>query len=92
MDAQVRQALVTAASNVQLREILTFFYRDHPQGASFDGLKEMLFLHDAFDEAPLRQLVEQDILVMDKDKYRITRSARLILDRDPTILMEEFLR
>lgn len=92
MDAAVRQRLVAASQNIQTREILTFLYRDHPQGASFDGVKEMLFLHDAFEEAGLRQLVTGKILVFDGKRYKIAADARQVLDRDPTILMDEFLR
>ena len=92
MDIAIRQRLVDAAQNIQLREILTFLYRDHPQGASFEGLKEMLFIHDSFEEERLKALVEQHILVFDGARYKIAADARQVLDRDPVILMDEFLR
>ena len=92
MNAVIRQRLVDVTKHVQTREILTFFYRDHPQGASFEGLKEGLFLHDAFEESQLRQLVEQQVLIFDGTRYKLTADARQVLDRDPTILMDEFLR
>lgn len=92
MNPAVRQNLVEAAQDVQTREILTFLYRDHPQGASFEGLKEMLFLHDTFDEELLKELVEAGILAFDGKRYKISATARQVLDRDPTILMDEFLR
>ena len=92
MNAAIRQRLAEAAKDVQMREILTFLYRDHPQGAPFEGLKEMLFLHDNFEEARLQQLVEDKILIFDGTRYKIAVTARQVLDRDPVILMEEFLR
>ena len=92
MNAALRQRLADAAKDVQTREILTFFYRDHPQGASFEGLKEMLFLHDVFEEAALQQLVAQQMLAFDGKRYTLTAEARQVFDRDPTILMDEFLR
>ena len=92
MDLTIRQRLVAAASDVQTREVLTFLYRDHPQGASFEGLKEMLFLHENFEEARLQQLMAEEILVFDGTRYKIAAAARQVLDRDPVILMDEFLR
>jgi hypothetical protein len=92
MDLSMRQRLVDEASDVQTREVLTFLYRDHPQGASFEGLKEMLFLHEAFEEARLQQLVTDRVLAFDGKRYRVAADARTVLDRDPTILMDEFLR
>ena len=92
MNALMRQRFVDATQDVQMREILTFLYRDHPQGAAFEGLKEMLFLHDNFEESRLTQLVEEKILAFDGKRYKIAADARQVLDRDPTILMDEFLR
>lgn len=88
----MRQRLQAAAQDIQTREILTFLYRDHPQGASFEGLKEMLFLHDAFEESQLTRLVEEKILAFDGKRYKVSADARQVLDRDATILMDEFLR
>ena len=92
MNPIIRQQLVTAASHIQTREVLTFLYRDHPQGASFEGLKEMLFLHEDFEESRLQRLVNEKVLMFDGTRYKICADARQILDRDPTILMDEFLR
>ena len=92
MNAEMRLRLVEATQDVQMREILTFLYRDHPQGASFEGLKEMLFIHEDFEETRLRQLVEEKVLAFDGKRYKITADARQVLDRDPVILMDEFLR
>ena len=92
MNGAIRQRLVEAANDIQTREILTFLYRDHPQGASFEGLKEMLFLHEAFEEARLQRLVEERVLAFDGKRYKIAADARQVLDRDPVILMDEFLR
>lgn len=92
MNAELRQRLVEAAKAPQRREIITFLYRDHPHGASFEGLKEMLFLHDAFEESQLGQLVEQRILAFDGQRYQVSADARQVLDRDTTILMDAFLR
>lgn len=92
MDVALRQRLVDVTQDVQVREILTFLYRDHPQGSSFEGLKEMLFIHEDFQEARLQQLVEGKLLTFDGTRYKISVDARPILDRDPTILMDEFLR
>ena len=92
MNAALRQRLVEVAQDVQIREILTFFYRDQPQGGSFEGLKEMLFIHENFEEARLQQLVEDKILAFDGTRYKISVDTRQILDRDPVILMDEFLR
>jgi hypothetical protein len=92
MDTIMRQRLQAAAQDIQTREIMTFLYRDHPQGASFEGLKEMLFLHDAFEESRLTRLVEEKILVFDGKRYKVSADARQVLDRDATILMDEFLR
>ena len=92
MNPVIRQQLVTAASHIQTREVLTFLYRDHPQGASFEGLKEMLFLHEDFEESRLQRLVYEKVLMFDGTRYQISADARQVLDRDPTILMEEFLR
>ena len=92
MNPAIRQRLVEATKDVQTREIITLLYRDHPQGAAFEGVKEMLFLHDAFEESQLTRLVEQKILAFDGKKYTVSADARQILDRDPTILMDEFLR
>jgi hypothetical protein len=88
MDMTMRQRLVEAAGDVQPREILTFLYRDHPQGASCDGLKEMLFLHEAFEETGLRQLVDAKVLAFDGTRYMIAAEARQVLDRDPTIVLD----
>ncbi len=92
MNLGLRQQLAEAAQDVQVREILTFLYRDHPQGAAFEGLKEMLFIHDDFPEDRLQTLVASRLLSHDGTRYRIAADARQILDRDPTILMDEFLR
>ena len=92
MNAQIRQQLAEAAKDVQMREILTFLYRDHPQGAAFAALKETLFLHEAFEEARLQGLVPAGVLSFDGSRYRISGEARQVLDRDPVILMDEFLR
>ena len=92
MNSAVHHRLVESAKDIQMREILTFLYRDHPQGASFEGLKEMLFLHENFDEARLTQLVGEKMLSFDGQRYKIAADARQILDRDPVILMDEVLR
>ena len=92
MNADVRQRLAEAAKDVRTREVLTCLYRDRPQGASFEGLKEMLFLHDDFKEDSLAQLADGQVLVVSGGRYKLTSSARQVLDRDPVILMDEFLR
>ena len=92
MNLAIRQHFIEAARDVRVREILTFLYRDHPQGSSFEGLKEMLFLHENFHEERLEQLVDQKILAFDGTRYKLVADARQLLDRDPTILMDEFLR
>ena len=92
MNLALRQRLVDAAKDVQVREILTFLYRDHSQGASFEGLKEMLFIHEDFQEGRLTQLVNDKALAFDGSRYKISVDARQVLDRDPVILMDEFLR
>jgi len=92
MNIALRQFLVDLSKDVQMREVLTFLYRDHPQGASFEGLKEMLFLHETFEEAQLQDLVEQKVLGFDGKKYTIAANTRQVLDRDATVLMDEFLR
>jgi len=92
MNTVIRQRLAAAAQDVRIREVLTILYRDHPQGASFDGVKDMLFLHDDFDEAQLKQLVDERVLMFDGTRYKITADAQQVLDRDPVILMDEFLR
>ncbi len=92
MNAAIRQRLVDAAQEVQIREILTFLYRDHPQGASCEGLKERLFLPEAFEESRLTELVDEGILTFDGKRYKVAADARVVLDRDPVILMDEFLR
>ena len=92
MNRAMRQQLVEAVKDVQVREILTFLYRDHPQGASFEGLKEMLFLHEAFPESRLQELADTKILMFDATRYKISADARQVLDRDPIVLMDEFLR
>ena len=79
MNTVMRQRLAGVAQDVQSREILTFFYRDHPQGASFE-------------EAQLQQLVGQQILGFDGKRYTLTADARQVLDRDSTILLDELLR
>ncbi len=92
MNAAIRQRLVDATNDIQIKEIINFLYRDHPQGASCEALKEMLFLHEAFEEGRLQQLVGQKILAFDGTRYKIAADARQVLDRDPVILMDEFLR
>lgn len=92
MNAALRRYLIDIVKDIQTREILTFLYRDHPQGVSFAGLKEMLFLHESFEEDRLQQLVEGRILLFDGNRYKVAADARQVLDRDPTVLMEEFLR
>ena len=92
MNATIRQRLVEVTKDIQMREIITFLYRDHPQGASFEGLKEMLFIHESFEEARLQQLVTEKILAFDGKRYTIAADARQVLDRDPVVLMDEFLR
>ena len=92
MNADIRRHLVAAAQDIRLRELLTFLYRDHPQGASFEGLTEMLFLHEDFQDTRLQPLIEQKLLIFDGSRYKIAAEARQLLDRDPLILMDEFLR
>ena len=92
MNPAIRQRLADIAKDVQVREVLTCLYRDHPQGVSFEGLKDMLFLHDAFEDARLQELVTERLLAFDGRRYTIAAEARQVLDRDPTILMDEFLR
>ena len=92
MNPALRQRLVDEAKDVLMREVLTFLYRDHPQGSSFEGLKEMLFLHEAFEESRLQALVEARVLSFDGTRYKVSGEARQLLDRDPVILMDEFLR
>lgn len=92
MTAAVRQQLLDATQDVQMKEVITFLYRDHPQGAAFDGLKDQLFLHDAFEEARLTRLVEDKLLAFDGKRYTLAAAVRQLLDRDPVILMDEFLR
>jgi len=92
MNNEIRQHLTAAVRDIQTREVITFLYRDHPPGASFEALKEMLFLHEAFEESRLVGLVEEKILAFDGKRYKIAADARQVLDRDSTILMEEFLR
>ncbi len=92
MNPALRQRLVEAAQDVQMREVLTFLYRDHPQGTSFEALKEMLFLHENFEEARLQQLVTDKALAYNDKRYTIAGEARQVLDRDSVILMDEFLR
>ncbi len=92
MNADIRQRLVTAAKDVRTREVLTCLYRDHPQGASFEGLKEMLYLHDDYKEESLQGLADGQVLMLSHGRYKLTSHARQVLDRDPVILMDEFLR
>jgi hypothetical protein len=92
MNVPLRQRLVDATQDIHLREVLTFLYRDHPQGASVDELKELLVLPEAFEEAALTRLTEEQILVFDGKRYKLAGEVRQVLDRDPTILMDEFLR
>jgi len=92
MNNEMRQQLTAVVRDIQTREVITFLYRDHPQGASFEALKEMLFLHDAFEESHLSGLVDGKILAFDGKRYKVAANARQVLDRDSTILMEEFLR
>ncbi|MBI2093555.1 MAG: hypothetical protein HYT88_02385 [Candidatus Omnitrophica bacterium] len=92
MNLELRKYLIEAVADVQVREIITFLYKDHPSGLSFEGLKETLFLHEAFDESRLQQLVERRILTFDTKRYKVSADARQVLDRDPTILLDEFLR
>ena len=89
MNTAMRQRLLGAVKDAQVREILTFLYRDQPQGASFEELKELFFLHEAFQESQMQQLAEAKILTFDATRYRISADARQVLDRDPTILMSE---
>ncbi len=88
----MRQRLIEATRNIELREVVTFLYRDHPQGETLDSLKPLLFLHESFDESRLQPLVDEKILAFDGKRYKITADARQVLDRDPTILLDEFLR
>ena len=92
INATIRQRLVEETRDVQTKEIITWLYRDHPQGASSEGIKETLFLHDAFEESSLTRLVEQGVLIFDGKRYQVSPVPRQILDRDPTILLDEFLR
>jgi hypothetical protein len=92
MNNAVRQRLSQVAQDIQMREILTFIYRDQPQGASFQDLKETLFLHDRFEEGALAALMNDRVLAFDGSRYKISTEARQALDRDPTILMDEFMR
>ena len=92
MNQALRRLLIDVANDVQMREVLTCLYRDHPQGVSFAGLKDMLLLHETFDEARLQHLVTERVLAFGGNRYIIAADTRQILDRDSTILMEEFLR
>ena len=92
MNTEIRLRLAEAAKDVRTREVLTCLYRDNPQGASFEGLKEMLFLHDDFKEESLEQLADGKVLMVSGGRYKLTSGARQVLDRDPVILMDEFLR
>ena len=92
MNPHVRQRLAQAVRDVQTREVLTFLYRDQQQGAPCAGLKEMLFLHEDFEESRLEQMVTDGLLVFDGTRYLLSGDGRQVLDRDPTILLDEFLR
>lgn len=92
MNAAIRQQLVETTQDILLREVLTVLYRDHPHGASFDELRQLLFLHDGFEEARLQRLAAEKLLAFDGKRYKLAADARQVLDRDPTILMDEFLR
>ena len=92
MDLTIRRRLAEITQDVQMREVITFLYRDHPRGAAFEGLKEMLRLHEAFEEARLQELIADRLLAFDGKRYTIAADARQVLDRDATILLDEFLR
>ena len=92
MNTEIRQRLVQAAKDVRTREVLTCLYRDHPHGASFEGLKELLYLHEDYKEESLSGLADGKVLIVSGGRYKLTSSARQVLDRDPVILMDEFLR
>jgi hypothetical protein len=40
----------------------------------------------------MARLTGEGVLLFDGKRYRVSGDARQILDRDPTILMDEFLR
>ncbi|GEM_PF-2375527 len=92
LNPALRQRLAEAAKDIQMREALTYLYRDQPQGASFESLQETLCLHNGFDAARMQALIEEKILSFDGTRYKISADARQILDRDPVILLDEFLR
>ena len=92
MDQALRQRIVEATKDAQIREIVTFLYREHVQGAPFAGLKEMLFLHEAFEEARFKQLAKDGILAYDGTRYMVSAGARQVLDGDSTMLLGEHLR
>ena len=52
----------------------------------------MLYLHEVFEETRLTDLVADNVLAFDGKRYKIAADARVVLDRDPVILMDEFLR
>ncbi|HEX9779999.1 MAG TPA: hypothetical protein VGB20_02155 [bacterium] len=92
MDTGIRQRLVQEIADIQMREILTFFFRDHPEGAEFEALKEMLFLHESFEESRLSELVGEKVLAFDGRRYKLSTGARQVLERDPTILLDELIQ
>jgi len=86
MDEQLTQQLKHALSQKFARDLIVFLYREHEEGASFAGLKEMLFLHQDVEECQLEGLVNQRILEYDGWRYRLTPSARSLLDEMPDLL------
>ena len=92
MKGELRGHLMEVAKDVQMRAVLTFFYRDQLQGAPFAGLKEMLFLHEDVEESRLKELVKDEVLTFDGTRYQLSAAVRAVLERDPTILTGESLR
>ena len=52
----------------------------------------MLYLHDDYKEESLQGLADGKVLVLSNGRYKLASHARQVLDRDPVILMDEFLR
>lgn len=89
MDEKLKTQLERALNQKFSRDTILFLYREQEHGASFAGLKEMLFVHEEIEECQLEGLVKEEVLAYDGFRYRLSPSARKLLDQMPELLIKE---
>ena len=85
-EAAFDEMMYRAMQDPNFRDVLHCLYNEQPEGAEFETLKDMLFLHEDFDTVTLRQLVTEHILRVRAGIYRLSDEARAFLAAHPDLL------